>query len=263
MRWSETILQDIRYTLRAARKSPGFVMAATGTLALGIGAITAIFSIVSGVLLRPLPFSHPEGLVQLSQQDARNGTTNGVFYGDLEDWRKQNTAFEAMVAYGYTSRSLLDVADPERIQAVWAELGLFRMLGVQPLMGRAFREDDPLDVVVLSAGRWKRRFGADPACIGRKITLDREPYTVIGVMPESFQFPYRSALTEVWIPWKMPAQRAANRSSRVDNVVARVKRGISFEAASRQLTVMASRLATQFPDTNKGRTAFITPLSEV
>jgi putative ABC transport system permease protein len=263
MLWSETILQDIQYALRAARKSPGFVMAATGTLALGIGAITAIFSIVSGVLLRPLPFSHPDDLVQLSQIDARNGTTNAIFYADLEDWRKQSTAFEAMISYWYTSKNLLDTADPERIQAVAAELGLFRMLGVGPLIGRTFREDDPLDVVVLSAGLWKRRFGADPSWIGRKITLDREPYTVIGVMPETFQFPYRSALTEVWIPWKMPPQRASSRNSRVDFVTARVKRGITLEAASRQLTVMTSRLAAQYPDTNKGRAALITPLSEI
>src|SRR6267154_3415340 len=110
MRWSETILQDIHYALRAARKSPGFVLAATGTLALGIGAITSIFSILSGVLLRPLPFSHPNDLVQVNEIDARNGR-GPVFFADMDDWRIQTTTFEGFTGYAHTSKSLLDVPD--------------------------------------------------------------------------------------------------------------------------------------------------------
>src|SRR6266545_1870689 len=153
------IASDIQFALRTARKSPGFVLVAACTLALGIGANTAIFSIVSGVLLRPLPFSHPDRLAQLQQVDARNGI-GPVGYGDLAAWRRESAAFEDLVAYGNTSKNLLDVADPERIATVWAERAFFRMLGVAPIIGRTFRDDDPPDVVVLSARLWKRRFSA-------------------------------------------------------------------------------------------------------
>src|SRR5260370_15752871 len=114
---SESILGDIQFALRTARQNPGFVMVAIGTLALGIGANTAMFSIVSGVLVRPLPFAHPDSLVQLNQFDARNGI-GPVFYNDLNEWRKQDTAFEAIIPYGNISKNLLDVPDPERIQTV-------------------------------------------------------------------------------------------------------------------------------------------------
>jgi putative ABC transport system permease protein len=256
----ETILRDIQFALRTARKSPGFVITATLMLALGIGANTAIFSIVSGVLLRPLPFSHPDRLIQLNEVDARNGI-GPVFYHDIEELRRQSKTIEAIVAHGNSSKSLLDVADPERIQAVWAERGLFALLGVEPMIGRTFREDDPASVVVLGGGLWKRRFGADRAWIGRKITLDREPYTVIGVMPESFQFPYRAEPTELWIPWTAPP--AANRNLRVDLTTARLKPGVAIDAARKELEVIASRLEKQYPDTNRGRGALLTPLAEI
>src|SRR5258708_37044916 len=113
-RWRETVQQDIHYALRTARKSPGFVLAAAGTLALGIGATTAIFSILSGVLLRPLPFARPDRLVELPQVDARNGVA--VYYADMDDWRKQSATVDAVASYAYTSKNLLDIAEPERIQ---------------------------------------------------------------------------------------------------------------------------------------------------
>ncbi len=246
--------------MRTARNNPGFVVAATCTLALAIGANAAIFSIVSGVLLRPLPFSHPEDLVQLNHVYPRGGP-GAVFYLDLEEFRKQSTTFEQMIAYGNTSKILLDGPDPERIQTVWAERGLFQMLGVMPMLGRTFREDDPPNVAVLGAGLWKRRFGADPSCIGRKITLDTEPYTVIGVMPEGFQFPYRGSSTELWVPWTMSPGLSRNR--RVDHVVARIRSGVTLDTARMELTTIASRLEAQYPDTNKGRRILITPLSEI
>jgi predicted permease len=257
----ETIQQDIRYALRTARKSPGFVLAAAGTLALGIGATTAIFSILSGVLLRPLPFARPDRLVQLNQADARNSVV--LYFADMDDWRKQSRSFEAIAAYGNTSKNLLDIAEPERIQTLWAERSLFRVLGVAPIVGRTFAENDATDVVVLSASLWKRRFGADPACIGRKINLNNEPFTIIGVMPETFQFPYRASLTEMWIPWSMPPQRALNRNSRTDSAIGRLRPGVTLEAARQELNLFSSRLAAQFPATNQGRRARIMPLAEV
>jgi len=258
----ETVLQDIRFALRMVRRSPGFVVAAIVTLALGIGANTAIFSVVSGVLLSPLPFLHPDRLMQLNEVDARNGS-GAVVYRDLVQWRKQSTSFESMAAYANMSRNLTGVGEPERLAAVWSERGLFRLLGVEPIAGRTFRDDDPPGVVVLSAGLWKRRFGGDPGWIGRKITLDREPYTVIGVMPEEFQFPYRAARTDVWIPWDVPVQYAGSAGYRVNSVVARLKNGVTIDAAGSDLRVIAKRLEMQYPETNRGRSARITPFSEV
>ncbi|MGA8029018.1 MAG: ABC transporter permease [Bryobacteraceae bacterium] len=248
--------------MRTARKNPGFVLTAICTLALGIGANTAIFSLISGVLLRPLPFFHPDRLVQLNEFDQRNGA-GAVSYADLEDWRRQSTSFDGVIAYGNISKDLQSSDNPERISTVWAERALFKVLGVQAMKGRTFREDDPPNVVVVSAGMWKRRLGNDPSCIGRKITLDGEAYTVIGVAPEGFQFPYSAPSTELWIPWAVPQRWAHDRNYHVNFVIARLKRGIGMNAARKELGMIAQRLADQYPDTNKGHSAMITPLSEV
>ncbi len=245
------MVQDARYALRSLRKSPGFVFTAILTLALGIGANTAIFSMVSGVLLRPLPYADPDRLVQLNTFDVRNGA-GPVSYPDLEDWRRRSKAFDGMVAYGNISKDLQGIENPERIAAVRAEPGLFHLLGVQPILGRTFRADDPPNVVVVSAGFWKSRLGSNASRIGRKITLDGEPYTVTGVMPPRFQFPYRDSSTELWIPWTVPAQWAHDRNYRVDFVVARLKGGVPIDAARRELDIAAGHSA-----------AMITPLSEI
>jgi len=260
--WAATIIQDIRFTLRTARKNPGFVLTATCTLALGIGANTAIFSLISGVLLRPLPFSHPGDLVQLNEINQRDGV-GPVSYPDLEVWRKQSRSFDGMSAYGTVSKNLQGIENPERIAAVWAERGLFRLLGVQPIAGRTFRDDDPSNVVVIGSGFWKRRFASDPSCIGRKITLDGEPYTVIGVMGETFQFPYNASFSEIWIPWSVPQQWEHDRNYHVNFVVARLKRGVRVNAALSELGVISERIAAQYPDRNNGNRPLSTPLSEV
>jgi len=246
--WADTVRFDVRFALRTACKSPGVLLAAAGTLAVAMGANTAIFSIVSGVLFRPLPFADPDRLVLLNETDSRFGA-GAVVYRDLLEWRKQSRAIEEIAAYGNTSRQLLDVADPERIQAVWAERGLFHLLGAAPLIGRTFRADDPPEVVVLSAALWRGRCGGEARCIGSKIALDGQPFTVIGVMPEAFQFPYRASLTEAWIPWTAPL--AAFPRLRVDFTLARLKRGVTIDAARRELAVIA------------GRGAMVTPLAEV
>jgi putative ABC transport system permease protein len=260
--WPDTLSQDLRFALRTLRKSPAFSIAAIGTLALGIGATTAIFSIVSGVLLRPLPFAGPNRLVQLTETSSRDGASP-VIYPDLEVWRDQSTSFEAMVAYSIVSRNLQNVADPEQVATVAAERSLFRTLGVEPIVGRTFLADDPPQVVVISEGFWKRHFGADPSAAGRKITFDGEGFTVIGVMPDRFQFPYRATYTDAWIPWEAPPQFRQMRTYRADFVVARVKPGIPMDQALTELNVIAKRLEMQYPETNGGRRARITPLSEV
>src|SRR5262249_47573569 len=151
-------------------------------------------------------------------------------------------------------------SEPERIQAVWADRGLFRMLGVAPLIGRTFQADDPLEVVVLSARLWKRRFGGDSSIVGRKMTLDGAPATVLGVMPETFQFPYRAAVTEMWIPFNLPP--ATNRNRRMDAVTARLKPGVTLHAARQEATLFAKRFEAQYPETNRGRGILVTPLAE-
>jgi putative ABC transport system permease protein len=255
-------MHDIHFALRTARKSPGVLVATAGTLALAIGANTAIFSIVSGVLLRPLPFADPDQLVQLGEIAPRMGT-GVVLYSDLAEWRKQSTVIQEAAAFSPTSKRLLDVADPERIQVVSAERGLFHLLGAAPMIGRTFREDDPLDVVVLSPSLWRRRCGGDASCIGRKIAFDGQPFNVIGVMPETFQFPYRAALTEAWIPWSVPPAFAANRNLRVESVAARLKTGVTIAAARRELALITNRLEAQYPDTIRQRRVLATPMAEV
>ncbi|MGO9258317.1 MAG: ABC transporter permease [Bryobacteraceae bacterium] len=260
--WLAALFHDLRFALRTLRKRPAFSIAAIGTLALGIGATTAIFSIVSGVLLRPLPFADPHGLVQLTETSPGNDA-GPVVYPDLEAWRGQSTSFEAMVAYSNVSRDLQDIADPEEVTTVAAERSLFRMLGVEPMAGRTFLADDPPQVVVVSEGFGKRYFGAGPSALGRKITLDGEGFTVIGVMPERFQFPYRAVHTDAWIPWEAPPQFRHMPTYRADFVVARVKPGIPMDRALAELNGIARRLEMQYPETNRGRRARITPLSEV
>ena len=161
MSWHEALGQDVQYALRMARRNPRFVLAAAGVLGLGIGATSGIFSILNGVLLRPLPLADPGRLVQVQQTGARN-TPSPVFVADLRDWLRGGASLENAATYGFTSKNVLDVPDPERLQAVWGDRNLFQVLGVAPALGRTFNESDEAEVVVLSASFWRRRFGADP-----------------------------------------------------------------------------------------------------
>jgi putative ABC transport system permease protein len=254
------VIQDLRFAWRGWRRSPGFAMAAIATLGLGIGANTAIFSVVSGVLLRPLPFADPERLVQLNEKQLDDvfeiGPNGPVVYRDFEEWRTHSKLFEGMVTYLNSSRNLQDVVDPEQVATVAAERGLFRLLGVPALAGRTFSEDDPLDVVVVSYEFWRRHFGGEWSTIGRRITLDGRPFTLIGVMPVGFQFPYRSPSTELWVPWDVPADLRNRPNGRLDAVLARLKPGAALEAAQQELTAMAG-------PSEGGREARVTPLKEV
>src|SRR5580700_6317125 len=205
-------MRDIRYAVRVLLKSPGFTLISLIALALGIGANTAIFSVVSGVLLRPLQFAEPARLMQVNETFLPNGTGT-VSFPTLQDWRAQSSSFESLIAYQNTSKNLQDVATPERIATVSADRGLFRMLGVEPIAGRTFRDDDPPHVAVIGEGFWKRRFGGDPSLIGKNIKVDGENFTVIGIMPEAFQFPYRASYTELWVPLEIPVKQTHARGN--------------------------------------------------
>jgi putative ABC transport system permease protein len=199
--------------------------------------------------------------VQLNETYQPNGIGT-VSYPTLQDWRAQSTSFDSIIAYQNQSSNLQDNSNPERIATVAADRGVFQMLGVAPIAGRTFRNDDPTHVVVVGEGFWKRRYGSDPALIGKNITLDGEAYTVIGIMPQNFQFPYRASITELWIPLEIPANLVSARGTHFLFVGARLKQGATLAGAAREMEVIAKRLEQQYP-TNLGRSVKLTPLNEV
>jgi predicted permease len=235
----EKTLQDLRFALRAWRHSPGFALTIVATLAVGIGANTAIFSVVSGALLRPLPFFHADRLVQLYERQPRDATQGGfdgtVVYGDLEQWRAKSRRLEGAVFYVRSSRNLQDFGDPEQVPIVSAELGLFRVLGVAPLLGRPFGPGDAPNVAVASYAFWKAHFDGDRSAVGRRLMLDGQAFTLIGVMPESFRFPYESP-GGLWLPWDSPYP--LRPTSRLDAVLGRLQPGAPLEAARQELNAM-------------------------
>ena len=241
-------MRDIRYAIRGLRRTPAVTFTALLIMALGIGATTAIFSVANNVLFRPLPFADPDRLVELG--------TMGVL--EFQAYREQSQAFESLVSWGTVNKNLDDADGPERISAVAAERGLFDLLGVRPLAGRTFAGDDPANVAVVSEGFW-RRFGGRPSLDDWKIVLDRQPYTIIGVMPGSFQFPYRATMTEVWIPSELP--RTDNWSQRIDVAVGRVKPGVTIDAAGAELRAIYRRIQP-LRQSNADRSVPMTPLTE-
>ena len=237
------LIQDVRFALRGWRRSPGFAAAAIATLALGIGANTAIFSVVSGVLLRPLPFAHPEQLVQVYERQPRTSPDGGfdgpVVYADFDEWRSKGRLIAGISAYTHSSMNLQDAGDAEQVSIVGAEASLFHLLGVPPFMGRVFSESEAPNVAIASYRFWKTHFGESPA-LGRTITLDGQPFTLIGVMPEEFQFPYQSTPNDLYLPRPPSADLRAHPNRRLEAVVARVKPGVVVDAARQELNAMQS-----------------------
>jgi putative ABC transport system permease protein len=251
---AEQTVQDMKFALRGWRRTPGFAVTAVATLALGLGANTAIFSLVSGVLLRPLPFPHPQELAQLS---VSNPTEPGlpptfVTAGDLESWRGNATSLESASTYSPFSQNLQRVDVPEQVATVRADRSFFSTLGVPAMLGRTFGERDPANVAVASFGFWQRHLDSDPGAIGRAIILDGQPFEVVAVMPAGFQFPYRSTPPDLWTVWAPPS--AAN--ARMDAVIGRLQPGVGIERARREFSGLSGRLAT-------GRYANVTLLSDV
>jgi putative ABC transport system permease protein len=263
-RWLEQLAQDVRFAIRTLRKSPGFTVTVVLTLTLATGATTSILSVVNGVLLRPLPFADPDRLVQIYGRSFASDiglpepdpVTGPVGTTELAQYVAQNTTFVGFAAYDLGTQHLDGPDGPERLTAISADREFFAVLGVDPVVGRTFLPDDPLDVVVISGRLWKRWFESDPSIVGRKVSLDGRPFTVIGVMPEAFQFPYAAASlmngalpesrTDVWVPAapltpfpnNMPPRRRAR-------VTARMKPGVSLDAAAAELRVIAQRVEAQ------------------
>ena len=257
--------QDLRYGLRMLAKNPAFTIIAVLALALGIGANSAIFSVVNRVLLQPLPYKNPEQLVIVWEENSKQGFPKDTpAAANYVDWRDQNHVFEAMAAIGDISFNLTGVGDPERMDGRRVSASLFPLLGVEPQLGRAFRpeEDKPgaNQVVIMSYGLWQRRFGGDPGIIGKPINLNGKSFTVVGVMPRSFQFPTRN--DQLWIPIAFDAKEAGNRGAHYLEVIARLKPGITLEQAQAEMTTIAARLQQKYPATNTSIGAVVTPLHE-
>jgi putative ABC transport system permease protein len=257
--------QDLRYGLRMLLKNPGFAVVAIVALALGIGANTAIFSVVNTVLLRPLPYKNPERLVMVWEENSKQGFPRDTpAAANYIDWRDQNHVFEAMAAMAEISFNLTGAGEPERIDGQRVSASLFRLLGVNPELGRTFlpEEDHPggNHVVILSHALWQRRFGSDRAIVGRSINLDGQSFTVVGVMPRNFQFPNRT--DQLWVPIAFSAKEAGERGNHYLQVIARMKPGVSLQQAQAEMTTIATRLQQQYPQTNTSIGAVITPLHE-
>src|SRR5215471_16903713 len=210
--------QDIRYALRMLAKNPAFTAIAVVALALGIGANTAIFSVVNAVLLRPLPFKHPEQLVMLWENAAHLGFPKDTpSPANFLDWQKQAQSFTGMAAMVERSFNLTSVGEPERLEGRRVSANLFDLLGVPALLGRTFVADDDrpaTHVVLLSYSLWQRRFGSDPSVIGRALTLNGESYAVVGVMPPFLQLPGESNWKDqLWVPVAFPQEEASQRGN--------------------------------------------------
>src|SRR5687768_12838043 len=213
----EQLAQDLRFGIRTLLRTPGFTATVVVTLALATGATTAIFSVVNGVLLRPLPFAEPDRLVQLYGRAWRTDSggppdaiSGPVGSPELEAFGSESTLFEGFAGYSVTTKHLGGADGPIRLTAAQADLSLFSVLGAEAVAGRVFRAGDPLDVAVISARLWEERFSRDGSLPGRTIDLDGRRFTILGVMPDAFQFPYRAASlmpgaiaesrTDVWVP---------------------------------------------------------------
>jgi putative ABC transport system permease protein len=263
----ETLLQDVKYSIRMLLKSPGFTAVAVLTLALGIGANTAIFSIINSVLLRPLPFHQPEQLVQLWETEGAPG--NYPLTGpDYLDWQSQNSTLTATSLYSWDrSLNASGAGQPEAAAVINTQANFFSLLGVQPAMGRTFAagEDQPgkNHVAILSYGFWQRHFGGQPGVLSQTVILNNESYSVIGVMPSWFNFPRTlSSTADIWAPLNMSPRGTGTRGSHQWRAIARMKDGITVEAARADLHTIAMRLAKDFPGNNADVDAVVVPLKE-
>ncbi|HEY6217029.1 MAG TPA: ABC transporter permease [Pyrinomonadaceae bacterium] len=258
-----TLLQDIRFGLRMLLKSPSISIVATIALALGIGANTAIFSVVNAVLLRPLPFPDSESLVSVFEADTQRGLVRGSHsYPNFFDLRAQNTVFERVASYHSGDYILTGRGEPARLRGEVVTADLFPLLGVAPMLGRTFLpdEDKPGNgrVVILSEQLFRKNFSSDPSILNQAITLEGRPFTVVGVMPASFEFPIQNDPVELWTTIAGDASGkepvTVERGAHFLSVIGRLKSGVTKEQAQAELTTIAARLEKQYPDENAHKT---------
>ena len=268
-----TLLQDLRYGVRMLLKHPGVSVVAIVTLALGIGANTAIFSVVNAVLLRPLTYKDPERLVSLWENVPVHGRWRAS-PANFHDWKKQNTLFEDMAAYGGSAMSLTGDGEPEQLHGSRVSSGYFAVVGVEPALGRTFTAEEyevgKDKVVILGHALWKRRYAGEPNILNRTITLDGTTYTVVGVMPPGL-YPARPLTTgkidfdesgqQYWLPMSFTPQWAAVRAAHVLGVVGRLKPGVTLDQAAAEMNAIGARLEQEYA-ANKGEGIIVNPFMD-
>ncbi len=261
------LVQDLRYAFRMLANRPGFTAVIVVTLALGIGANTAIFSVINAVVLRPLSYDSPSELVMV-WETSEKASSNQFFvaYPNFRDWRELNNVFEDMGVLRSNSFTLTGVDVPQRVRGAAVSAGFFATLRVGAAIGRTFHPDEDRagapNVVVLSDGFWRRHFAANPDVVGQTLTLDGDEFAVIGVLPPDFDFLVRIAGAELWTPTGIAAKWLENRGGHTFRVVARLKPGISNSQAQAEMDTIASRLQQQYPNSNTGYGVNVVPLHE-
>jgi len=265
----QTLWQDLRYGARMLLKKPGFTLIAVMTLALGIGANTAIFSVVNGVLLKSLPYHEPERIVLLwGDVPSRDEHHTQVSATDVADWRKQNSVFEEVATFSNWSATLSGEGEPERLYGMQVGDGYFSVMRGQLLLGRIFTPEEQVDgkdyVIVLGYGLWQNRFGGARDVIGKKVYFSARPYTIVGVMPEDFQ-PLPANLVENQAQFYRPVAEAYNeeeRGSRHLRAIARLKPNFSLEQAQSEMNLITQRLADEHPKSNTGYSVSLVTITE-
>src|SRR5271169_5704081 len=261
------LIQDLKYGVRLLIKSPGFAAVAVLTLALGIGANTAIYSVVRAVLLKPLPYPSADQLMFLREYQL-GGSDMSVNWLNFLDWRNQARVFDGMAAYDVAHFTLTGAGEPALLRGGNVSASFFSVLDAKPLLGRAFTEsDDKADAaptVILSYSLWQKRFGAEMSVVGKAIDLNGAVYTVVGVMPSDFSDPIRDQGIDLYIPVGLESHRWTARDERGSlAVLARLRAQSSMAAARVEMDTIERRLEQENPKTNKGIRASITPLYEV
>ena len=269
----DTFLQDLSYGARMLVKSPAFALIAILTLALGIGANTAIFSVVNGVLLNPLPYPHPEQIVSIFTK-MPNFNNASISYPNFEDWRRMNRTFSAMAAYRSSGFNLTGHGEPERLHGEMISAGFFEILGVNPVLGRAFSSDEDRiganPTVMITEGLWKRKYGSDPNIIGQRMELSGVGRTIIGVVPSSFHlhmqnFQYGGPANEVYVPvgeYNEPAFHDNRGAGWGLDAIGRIKSGVTFAQAREDMEVVSRELALAYPEINGSKKSNLVPLNE-
>ncbi len=262
------LFQDLRYGIRMLAKSPGFTAVAIITLALGIGANTALFSVVNGVLLNPLPYGQPDRLVALYSRDA-NFAKSSISYPNFLDWVRDNRSFSALAAYRGDDFILMGMGEPERVPGEMISAHFFPLLGVKPVVGRTFLPEEDqagaAPVVLISGGFWKRKFGSSPEALGKSLTLNGSAYTIVGVIPVDFHYTGNNFhRSDVYTPigqWNDPTFRDRRVGMGMD-AVGRLKPGVTFAQANADMAALGRHLAEEYPEADKGTGITLVPLKQ-